>query len=560
MKNREILTLQFGNYANYVGTHFWNIQESGFQYGSEGELSEINHDVMFREGQNHRGEVTYTPRMLCVDLNGALSHLAEDGELYSDDTTVKLRSGDLGAVAGEIPWQKERIEVVREGESSSKPAFQKDLQNLGQNQMEVEYNFSKTVNSWTDFMYSRYHPRSINIIKDYNHSDEENSFDTFSNGRGMWKNDYFDDEFGDRIRHYMEECDSCQGFQVTFDCTDGFSGLTTKCLEDIKDDHGKTILVYPLIPPPVRNFKKADGPMTSSIQVVNLAMCFASLVENSSLFVPLSTMVRGWRDVVNSREFPNVSYDSMNLYQSSAILATFLDTMTMKFRAKDNLQPQPLSEFCADLNGYGWNLCSANLGLPFSVPVPGSVCDTMDGSKALFTHLTPNSEISEALKMHTTVRGIHRMQIASMDPRESRPVQPAELSVFPYGAASFKLEKLLTEHKYGSSIPVMAMETPMPVKIPFPEEIFSREINQLGYLGPYPRESDMKMISTPVLASISSTKKTGETIDSLHRVAERVKLAKLPRFRETGLESDEYTETLHKLLDFRDLYDDNMQL
>lgn len=23
---REIITLQFGNFANYVGTHYWNIQ------------------------------------------------------------------------------------------------------------------------------------------------------------------------------------------------------------------------------------------------------------------------------------------------------------------------------------------------------------------------------------------------------------------------------------------------------------------------------------------------------------------------------------------------------
>lgn len=24
--HREIITLQFGHYANYIGTHFWNLQ------------------------------------------------------------------------------------------------------------------------------------------------------------------------------------------------------------------------------------------------------------------------------------------------------------------------------------------------------------------------------------------------------------------------------------------------------------------------------------------------------------------------------------------------------
>lgn len=26
LPSREILTLQFGNYSNYVGTHWWNVQ------------------------------------------------------------------------------------------------------------------------------------------------------------------------------------------------------------------------------------------------------------------------------------------------------------------------------------------------------------------------------------------------------------------------------------------------------------------------------------------------------------------------------------------------------
>lgn len=28
---REILTLQFGNYANYIGSHWWNIQVSNVE-------------------------------------------------------------------------------------------------------------------------------------------------------------------------------------------------------------------------------------------------------------------------------------------------------------------------------------------------------------------------------------------------------------------------------------------------------------------------------------------------------------------------------------------------
>lgn len=50
MSAKEILTLQFGHYPNYIGTHWWNIQEAGFNYNPNDVPSEINHDVLYREG------------------------------------------------------------------------------------------------------------------------------------------------------------------------------------------------------------------------------------------------------------------------------------------------------------------------------------------------------------------------------------------------------------------------------------------------------------------------------------------------------------------------------
>lgn len=52
---KELLYIQAGTLPNFVGTHFWNTQESYFQYdGDEGDDGtdepEINHDVSFREG------------------------------------------------------------------------------------------------------------------------------------------------------------------------------------------------------------------------------------------------------------------------------------------------------------------------------------------------------------------------------------------------------------------------------------------------------------------------------------------------------------------------------
>jgi len=84
MSDRAIITLQLGNYANYVGAHFWNLQEASFVYGGGGFDPETLpcHDVLYREGQTLQGEMTFTPRLVVVDLKGSLGAMPELGDLY----------------------------------------------------------------------------------------------------------------------------------------------------------------------------------------------------------------------------------------------------------------------------------------------------------------------------------------------------------------------------------------------------------------------------------------------------------------------------------------------
>ena len=51
---REILYFQAGRFSNFIGTHFWNAQESYFTYGEEAEEPLVNHDVSFREGLSNK--------------------------------------------------------------------------------------------------------------------------------------------------------------------------------------------------------------------------------------------------------------------------------------------------------------------------------------------------------------------------------------------------------------------------------------------------------------------------------------------------------------------------
>lgn len=46
---KEIIYIQAGNTSNHVGTHFWNAQQSYFNYTGDEEVL-VDHDVSFREG------------------------------------------------------------------------------------------------------------------------------------------------------------------------------------------------------------------------------------------------------------------------------------------------------------------------------------------------------------------------------------------------------------------------------------------------------------------------------------------------------------------------------
>lgn len=156
MTTREILTFQFGHYSNYVGAHFWNIHELSFDYTGTVK-TEVNHDILYREGQTAQGEVTYTPRLLLADLMGSLKTLPASGGLLDDSENVDLQ------------W--EPIERVAEP-ALPKNEYLTDLDTENPPTKEKEYNLEQEVKSWTDFLYPRLHSRTVNIVNEYHHGNE----------------------------------------------------------------------------------------------------------------------------------------------------------------------------------------------------------------------------------------------------------------------------------------------------------------------------------------------------------------------------------------------------
>ena len=454
-----------------------NFQEHSFNYDPEStESSEINHDILFREGTHNRN-ITYTPRMLLVDLKGSLKYIPEDGNLYTNQQ-LELNNPEnsvLDQVRGSIAWDDE-IEVM-EAEEAPVPDYQKALQST-----EIEaaknLNLKDSISNWPDFMYTRYHPRSINIVKEYEYHEEMSSLDTFSAGLKLFESSYFEDDFCDNVRSYMEESNHCQGFQTLFDAVDGFSGVAVKCLEYLQDEYSKTIFALPLIPPWAKNFQFADEAMSDSIRLINTAFTYAKLSEHASLFVPLSTMGRAWRAIDEPRKFPFVSYEPTNLYHSSAILASFLDTMSLRYRLKDS---SFLSTLCTELNGYNRKMAAAKISLPFPMNEKEDLIDFLDRFEGeMMESITPGAKIgTDRVLQSVTLRGIPKTRL-------KRPLESAKnqmkMAAFKCGSVSEMMQLYYQCSNYASLAHVTAVEGRMKIKSPFPMEFFDNRIASNGFV------------------------------------------------------------------------------
>ncbi|XP_050099543.1 protein misato-like [Anopheles aquasalis] len=568
---REVLTLQLGNYANYVGTHWWNIQESSFNYDPTAEPSDIEHTVLYREGETRQRQPTFTPRLLMLDLAGTLRHLPRTGDLYEEEL----------APAGDTPYTQTTtsdtdsgaMEVIKQEERYEPHPFQADL-NAG---LPVDaigaknYDFRNTVHSWSDYSYARYHPRSINMIERYAHSPTEGQFDTFPHGRGLWQEVDFQDHLVDRIRQYIEECDECQGFQTLFDCTDAFTGLTIGLLEHLHDEYGKASLVFPLFAPRPPTFKGADEATSDSIRVVNTGLAFAHLPEHCSLFAPLATMAQCWRTMETPRPLPGLSYDPHSLYQTSAILAGFLDTVTLRYRMRGGASGGHLAGLCSDLNAYGRRIVAGVLAMPFPMDATQDLIDCLDQleGKQLLASITPGTGMNTGAQptrgvvQSVCVRGLpeHRLK---RPPTAKGAQRQQRMAGYRCNSVSEMLQLFFSCTLPVSMSHVTATRLPLPVRQPFPVELFDGGPGGLSFDGfrtNDPQHGQLApLASIPTLAALQSSTNLGQPLEALHREVRRVRPSRIPRFADCGLDTSEYDESLEQLLQLKEQYDDNYSI
>lgn len=513
--------------------------------------------MLFREGQTFKGAVTFTPRVLIVDLKGSLTNFPQEGDLYN-----RTGGTSIDELKSDIIWEENKVEVVQDDseETTSKMnEYHKDLNQSDVDPESKEYNFSDTVTEWSDFMYSKYHPMSVNVVKEYQHEVGETGFDTYASGEDLWKRTDFQDDFGDKIRNMMEECDFCQGFQLLFDAVDGFSGLASKCSEHLGDEYGKSLLCVPIFAPKVRKFKNCDDPMNDSIRLMNVSLTFSQLSESSSMFIPLSTMSRVWRGIENPRKFSMLEYRPDNYYQTSAIIATYLDTISLRYRLRHPSGGSFLSHLCTEMNRYGRKMGAAGIAMPVRMNEEEDLIEYLDKVEGpLFENLSPNCEPgTDRVIQSLCLRGIPETRLKKSRDKAGNQVK---MAAYKCGSVSEMIQLYYQCSCYNSFAHVTTVEQGMSIKTPYPREILSKQLARNGFLMTESPSSSDKVESMPVMANVQVSSALSDTLESLHRDTKRIKFGKIHRFKEAGMEQDEYEESLERLLNFKENYDEGFQL
>lgn len=132
-----------------------------------------------------------------VDLKASLKTLPESGGL---DGAVDIADG-----------QNEEAVEIKMSETPKKNQFQLDLElKQSSDVASTKYDLDDPNYVWSDFLYGRFHNRSIQLVEEYEHKPTSSQFDLFPLGVNVWKATNFNEQFCDNMQTYIEECDNFQ--------------------------------------------------------------------------------------------------------------------------------------------------------------------------------------------------------------------------------------------------------------------------------------------------------------------------------------------------------------
>ncbi|KAL1634407.1 mtDNA inheritance, partitioning of the mitochondrial organelle [Diplodia intermedia] len=314
----EIVTLQFGQQANYLGTHFWNAQESYFTYddpekgnAAAAEPSPVDHDVHFRPGIGADGSDTFMPRAVIYDLKGAFGSLRKINALYEveDDGNAALWPGAT---------------ITHRAPAIPPSAYQQAL-DTG---LQPPALTKETVRYWSDYSRVYYHPKGLVQLHEYELQSQLMPFEGWAVGDELFDGLDKEHDLPDRdLRPFIEECDQLQGLQVLSSVDDAWGGFSSRYVERLRDDFGKLpIWVWGL----EEEEKKARDKLLR--QLTNQSLSLHALAATASAYIPLAAGPKAPRPRYIDDD--DHLFDPSSRWHTAALQAALLETATLPSRLR----------------------------------------------------------------------------------------------------------------------------------------------------------------------------------------------------------------------------------
>lgn len=565
---REVVTLQLGHYSNFVGTHWWNLQDAGLVYDAVEPAGELQSDVMFREGQTLGGHVTYTPRLIAMDLKGSLQTLRKQGSLYDteNENTTFTWEGEIMTHKESPPAKNPFLQDLDNIDTggSADPGFSCSSSvvdrcsasgagssvavatvNSSLERIQKCYRLEGSVRVWSDFLRIHLHPRTVSVINQYNHDGESERLEAFGQGEALLQGRVLED-LEDRLHFFVEECDYLQGFQVLCDLDDGFSGLGSKVTELLQDTYGgRGILTWGVAP--------VNHPDTSSVldlyHMMNCALGTLHMANHSSFFCPLTLRGGLGRRPPPPTSFPLLNYDPALWFHSGSVLALALDCMTVSYRL--GLGGSVMWQLSDALTASGRKVVSAYGAVPFPMMHGSCLPEALDAfSDALpWKPLSACPELGDGrcFGQSVTLKGLDGQRLVSGVPAGVEPPSPLHYE----RSGEDVLAAYISSHYPSSPLAVQLLASPSKLTPPFPQ-IFSPALGAQGFLqnqsDPAHTASSQRVSGVPVLTCLQSGPAVGLQLSELHRVCSALDLRRVtPSFLSHGPEFSELTESLEQL-------------
>ncbi|XP_028288053.1 protein misato homolog 1 isoform X3 [Parambassis ranga] len=553
---REVVTLQLGHYSNFVGTHWWNLQDASLSYDPESPPCEVQSDVVFREGQTLGGHVTYTPRLIAMDLKGSLRTLRQQGSLYESgkDTSAVTWEGSVMMHEESPPVKNsflEDLDKLDKGEILAEADFSPQPQCLGSVNVDTvnnhlariqkSYRLEGSVKVWSDFLRIHLHPRTISVV----HPDGvSNRLEAFGQGDSLLQGSVLE-ELEDKLHFFVEECDYLQGFQVLCDLADGFAGLGSKVTEMLHDSYsGRGILTFGLAP-----VSHPDStPVKDLYHLLNCTLGTVHMANHSSFFCPLTLRGGLGRRPSSPSAFPHLCYDPSLWYHSSSVLALALDAITVAYRLRNN--SIPMWQMADTLAVSGRKVVTAYGAVPFPMmhgtSLPDALSACADALPWRPLSACPEAGDGRCYGQWATLKGFEGQKLISS--LASGTKAPTPLHSLHSG------EDILASYirSFYPSAPLALQLVSAPSKLtpPFPQ-IFSQSLDAQGFLQsqpPPPGFPPPVVSSLPVMTSLQSGPALDPWLSELHRGASAFDIRRVaPSFLSQGPEVADYQEALEQL-------------